>query len=111
MAKRRVTIHRSGVRPHLFLGGDRELVLFCSAITFLLTVLLGSHGWIYVVLGLAFWALSLWAFRLAAKADPLMRFVYLRNRLYRKYYPARSQPWRVNRHDFTTPFQRRTKGT
>jgi type IV secretion system protein VirB3 len=31
-----------------------------------------------------------------AKADPLMRFVYLRHRGYQVYYPARSTPFRSN---------------
>jgi type IV secretory pathway TrbD component len=40
MALRRVTIHRAGIRPHLFLGGDRELVLFSGLIAFVLPLLL-----------------------------------------------------------------------
>jgi hypothetical protein len=31
-----------------------------------------------------------------AKADPLMRFVYMRHRTYRPYYPAHSTPFRKN---------------
>ena len=34
--------------------------------------------------------------RLMAKADPKLRYVYLRQLLYKPYYPARSTPWRVN---------------
>jgi type IV secretion system protein VirB3 len=31
-----------------------------------------------------------------AKADPRLRFVYMRHRRYKPYYPARSTPFRVN---------------
>jgi hypothetical protein len=31
-----------------------------------------------------------------AKSDPLMRFVYMRHRTYRPYYPAHSTPFRKN---------------
>ena len=34
-----------------------------------------------------------------AKADPLMRQVYLRSRRYRPYYSARSTPFRENTSD------------
>jgi len=37
---------------------------------------------------------------LAAKADPLMRLVYLRHRRYRAYYAPRSTPFRVNTQDY-----------
>ena len=54
MALRRVTLHRAGIRPHLFLGGDRELVLFSGLIACVLifacfqvvTILTGIvYGW------------------------------------------------------------------
>jgi type IV secretion system protein VirB3 len=31
-----------------------------------------------------------------AKADPQLRFVYLRHRRYQRYYPAQSTPFRSN---------------
>ena len=48
------------------------------------------------IFGIAMWFAALYAFRLMAKADPKMRFVYMRQRLYKKYYPARSTPFRTN---------------
>jgi type IV secretion system protein VirB3 len=33
-----------------------------------------------------------------AKADPQLRFVYLRHRRYQRYYPAQSTPFRSNPH-------------
>ena len=53
MALRRITIHRTGIRPHLFLGGDRELVLFSALLAFVLTV--PSFQWASIVTGVVFW--------------------------------------------------------
>ena len=83
MALRRVTIHRAGVRPHLFLGGDRELVLFTGLLTAALTVT--SFQWASVLTGIVLWMVALFLLRRMAKADPLMRFVYQRQLLYRRY--------------------------
>ncbi|WP_279061794.1 hypothetical protein [Bilophila wadsworthia] len=35
-----------------------------------------------------------------AKADPLLRFVYIRHRAYQAYYPPRSTPFRVNTREY-----------
>jgi type IV secretory pathway TrbD component len=107
MALRRVTIHRAGIRPHLFLGGDRELVLFSGLIAFVLTV--PSFQWIAIATGIALWMVALFVFRLMAKADPRMRYVYMRQLNYRRYYPARSRPYRENRANKTSAFGRRAK--
>lgn len=48
------------------------------------------------IFGIAMWVCSLQVLRLMAKADPKMRFVYMRQRLYRKYYAPRSTPFRLN---------------
>jgi type IV secretory pathway TrbD component len=103
MALRRLPIHRSGIRPSLFLGGDRELVLVTGLLAFTLTV--PAMNLFAALFGAALWCLALMGLRLMAKADPLMRFVYLRSRRYRGsdvviagvkyegYYPSRSTPW------------------
>lgn len=95
MALRRVTLHRAGIRPHLLIGGDRELVLFSGLLTASLTVT--SFQWTSIITGIALWSFSLFLLRRMAKADPLMRFVYQRQLLYGRYYPARSRPYRENR--------------
>jgi type IV secretion system protein TrbD len=95
MALRKVTLHRAGIRPHLFLGGDRELVLFAGLIAGVLII--WGHKWETVLVGVTLWTAALCVLRHMAKADPRMRGVYLRHRLYRRYYPARSRPYRVNR--------------
>jgi type IV secretion system protein TrbD len=94
MALRRVMLHRSGLRPHLFLGGDRELVLFSGLLCASLTVT--SFHWPSILAGITIWTGALFLLRRMAKADPLMRFVYQRQLLYRRYYPARSRPYREN---------------
>ena len=48
------------------------------------------------IFGIVMWVCSLQIFRLMAKADPKMRFVYMRQRRYRKYYAPRSTPFRLN---------------
>jgi type IV secretion system protein VirB3 len=50
------------------------------------------------MVGVLLWFGALCACRLMAKSDPQMRFVYLRNRQYKKYYAPRSTPFRLNPH-------------
>lgn len=78
------------------MGGDRECVMFaglCAAA--LIFIAQDLRATIY---GLALWFAALFFARLAAKSDPLLRFVYGRQLIkYRKYYPARSTPYRENK--------------
>jgi type IV secretory pathway TrbD component len=94
MAQRKIPLHRSGIRPHLFLGGDRELVLFSGLIAAIL--IFACMQPLTIVIGVSLWISALWVFRRLAKLDPLMRYIYLRSLLYRNYYPARSTPFREN---------------
>jgi len=48
------------------------------------------------VFGSLLWIGALQVFRLMAKSDPKMRFIYLRQRIYHKYYAPRSTPFRLN---------------
>jgi type IV secretory pathway TrbD component len=95
MAVRKVTLHRAGIRPHLFLGGDRELVLFSGLVAAVL--IFSCFQLLTILAGVVLWMVTLWVFRRMAKADPRMRFIYMRSLLYRRYYPARSTPFRENR--------------
>jgi type IV secretory pathway TrbD component len=95
MALRRVTLHRAGIRPHLFLGGDRELVLFSGLVAAVL--IFSCFQPLTILAGITLWLTTLWVFRRMAKADPRMRFIYMRQLIYRRYYPARSTPFRENR--------------
>jgi type IV secretory pathway TrbD component len=94
MALRSVPIRRAGNRDNLFMGGDRELVMFAGLLAFALIFSAQESQ------GDAFRPgavdRALYAFRLMAKADPKMRHVYMRHRRYKPYYPARSTPFRKN---------------
>lgn len=95
MPLKKIPIHRIGNRPHLFMGADRELVMFTGLLSGILV--LTTLDVIAVVFGIVLWVAGLYFLRKLAKADPLMRAVYLRHRRYRSYYPARSTPFRINR--------------
>lgn len=94
MAVRTLPIRRAGNRDNLFMGGDRELVMFSGLLAFAL--IFSAQDLLATVVGLLLWFGSLSIFRIMAKADPKMRFVYLRHRRYKRYYPARSTPFRDN---------------
>ena len=94
MALRKIPIRRVMHRDNLFLGGDRELVLFCGAVAFALVFT--AQELRAGIVGVTLWFLLLYLLRLMAKADPKLRYVYLRQLLYKPYYPARSTPWRAN---------------
>jgi type IV secretion system protein VirB3 len=102
MALRTIPIRRAGNREHLFMGGDRELVMFAGLLAGAL--IFSAQDARATVFGLALWFAALFVLRLMAKADPKLRHVYLRHRRYKGYYPARSTPFRDNtthqgRHD------------
>jgi type IV secretory pathway TrbD component len=94
MALRAIPIRRAGNRDNLFMGGDRELVMFSGLLSFAL--IFSAQDWLATSFGLALWFGALFTCRRMAKSDPKMRFVYLRHRAYRQYYPARSTPFRLN---------------
>jgi type IV secretory pathway TrbD component len=94
MALRGIPIRRAGNRDNLFMGGDRELVMFSGLLAFAL--IFSAQEVMASVLGLVLWFGSLFLLRQMAKSDPKMRFVYLRHRRYKPYYPARSTPFRIN---------------
>jgi type IV secretion system protein VirB3 len=94
MALRTVPIRRAANRVVLFMGGDRKLVLFSGVLAFAL--IFTAQRLPTIIFGALLWFFALFVFRKLAKADPLMRQVYMRHMRYRKYYPARSTPWRVN---------------
>jgi type IV secretion system protein TrbD len=94
MALRKIPIRRVMHRDNLFLGGDRELVLFCGAVAFALVFT--AQELRAGLVGVSLWFVLLYVLRLMAKADPKLRQVYLRQLIYKSYYPARSTPWRIN---------------
>lgn len=96
MALRTIPIRRAGNRPGLFLGGDREMVMFSGLLAAIL--IFTTQNWLAFFAGAGFWIFALWVLRLMAKSDPQLRKVYLRHRRYKPYYPARSTPFRINTH-------------
>jgi len=76
------------------MGGDRELVMFSGLLSGIL--IFAAQDWLSIVIGFVLWFFALKVLRLMAKSDPDMRAVYLRQRSYKSYYPARSTPFRYN---------------
>ncbi|WP_454659214.1 conjugal transfer protein TrbD [Bosea beijingensis] len=88
----RSRIHRALSRPNLLLGADRELVLLTGlAAAILIFVVL---TWYAALLGVAIWIFAVGLLRMMAKADPMMRRVYVRHITYRPHYRPTSTPWR-----------------
>ena len=88
----RSRIHRALSRPNLLMGADRELVLvtgLASAISAFVVL-----TWFSVLFGIAIWIGVVAALRMMAKADPMMRRVYVRHIGYRPTYRPTSSPWR-----------------
>lgn len=94
MSLRSIPIRRAGNRHNLFMGGDRELVMFSGLLAAILVF--AAQDWIALFVGIGLWFCSLNLLRLMAKSDPQMRLVYLRQRRYQSYYPPRSTPFRIN---------------
>lgn len=88
----RSRIHRALSRPNQLMGADRELVLLTGlAATILIFVVL---TWFSALFGIAIWIAVVAALRTMAKADPMMRQVYVRHIAYRPSYRPTSTPWR-----------------
>jgi type IV secretion system protein VirB3 len=94
MALRKIPIRRAGNRTNLFMGGDRELVMFAGLLAFAL--IFSAQELRATFFGLVLWFSTLYACRLMAKHDPKLRQVYLRHRRYKRFYPPRSTPFRAN---------------
>jgi len=85
-------IHRALSRPNLLMGADRELVLITGlAATVLIFLVLTIYS---ALLGVAIWIVVVGILRMMAKADPLVRQVYVRHVSYRPYYRPTTSPWR-----------------
>jgi type IV secretory pathway TrbD component len=88
----RSRIHRALSRPNHLMGADRELVLLTGlAAAILIFVVL---TWFSTLIGIAIWIAVVAALRMMAKADPMMRQVYIRHIAYRTSYRPTSTPWR-----------------
>ena len=88
----RSRVHRALSRPNLLMGADRELVLLTALAAIILIFVVLT--WYAALFGVAIWLIAVAALRMMAKADPLMRRVYLRHISYKTSYRATSSPWR-----------------
>jgi len=74
------------------MGADRELVLVTGLATVILIFVVLT--WFSALFGVAIWIGVIAVLRMMAKADPMMRQVYLRHIKYRPAYRPTSSPWR-----------------
>ena len=86
---REIVIHQSANRPHLLLGGDRELVLFAALMSAMLIFALVT--WWGIVAGIAIWIGAVAVLSRMGRFDPMLRQVYVRHVKYRAYYPAKGR--------------------
>ena len=78
-------------KPNLIFGADRELILSVGVVAFAL--IFTGLNLISTIIGISLLVFSNYFLRLMAKADPLMRHVFLRQNKYRKFYISRSTPF------------------
>jgi type IV secretion system protein TrbD len=86
---REIVIHQSANRPHLLLGGDRELVLFAALMSAMLIFALVT--WWAIVAGIAIWIGAVAILSRMGRFDPMLRQVYVRHVKYRAFYPAKGR--------------------
>lgn len=86
---REIVIHQSANRPHLLLGGDRELVLFAALLSAMLIFALVT--WWGIVAGIGLWLASVAVLSRMGRFDPMLRQVYVRHVRYRAFYPAKGR--------------------
>ena len=88
---RRMPIHTALVRPILFAGADRELVLANGVVGIALLFGIGiSRYTLGIVIFL--WTVGHWALTRVTKADPSFRQIYVRHIRLRSFYPAAGPP-------------------
>lgn len=75
-------------RGHLFLGGERPLVLATGTLTLVLVVILQDK--IAAIIGIVLWLSSMPVFRMMARYDPVMSQIYQRYVRHQRFYPAHS---------------------
>jgi len=74
------------------MGADRELVLLTGlAAVILIFVVLTVYSALF---GILIWIVIVGVLQMMAKADPMMRQVYVRHMRYRPHYLPTSSPWR-----------------
>jgi type IV secretion system protein TrbD len=90
---RRVPFLRVLWRIQTFCGAERELGLFVTSLCVMLPI--WSLTWAALVISAVLWAVALPVLRWLYKVDPQFSAVYRRHLKYRRFYPARSRPYRT----------------
>lgn len=75
-------------RGHLFLGGERPLVLATATLVLVMVVMLQDK--IAAITGLLLWLALMPVYRLMARHDPVLSVVYRLYFRYQRFYPAHS---------------------
>ena len=75
-------------RPQFIAGGDRELVLLTLVLG--AVVIASGMSALSFAVGFGFIFVTLAVLRKIGRIDPLLRHVYLANRKYKDFYPAKS---------------------
>ncbi|MDN5069410.1 conjugal transfer protein TrbD [Aliarcobacter butzleri] len=78
-------------KPNLIFGADRELILMTGVISF--GLFFTGLTWITTITAIFLFLVNGFFLRLMAKADPLMRYIFIRQVKYKKFYFARSTPF------------------
>jgi type IV secretion system protein TrbD len=86
---REIAFHQSANRPHLLVGGDRELVLVSGILAAIL--IFAVMTWWSILAGVLLWLAAVGVLARMGKVDPLLRHVYVRHIRYRAFYPAKSK--------------------
>lgn len=87
----RVDIYSALNKPNLMFGADRELILSNALIAFALIFV--GLTLMTTIIGIILIVVNGFFLRAMAKADPLMRKVYMRQIKYQKFYSAKSTPF------------------
>jgi type IV secretion system protein VirB3 len=88
---REVPFHESANRHPQLMGCDRELLLSAMLAAVILGFTLAT--WWGIALAVVFWLGAVAVLSRLAKADPLMRQVYVEHMRYQGFYPAKSGLW------------------
>lgn len=88
-----VEIHQSLHRPNHVLGAEREPVLCCALIAFLVGV--GGFSLLSAICALLFYLFSLFALRMMARRDPIMTRVWRKHINQQDFYRAKACRWRA----------------
>lgn len=75
-------------RGHLFLGGERSLVLATATLVLIMIVILQDK--IAAIMGLILWFSLIPIYKMMAKHDPVLSIVYRLYFRYQRFYPAYS---------------------